>query len=316
MLISIATPPQTHELSGNRVTAERWALRLEELGHEVTIGEAWSGQPCELLVVLHALKSFASLERYREQRPGGWLVVALAGTDLYLNSERSEVTRALELATRIVVLQPAALERLAPDLGRNSAVIYQSFVAAATREPPSSDVFDVCVLAHLREVKDPLLAARAARMLPETSRVVVRHAGAALDPSWAEAARDEQRDNHRYRWLGALSRAEAARLLAHSRLLVLTSRAEGGANVVSEAIVSGVPILSTRIEGSVGLLGADFSGYFEPGDERGLAALLQRAESDGAFRDELRAQVEALQALFTPDRERDTWKALLANLPR
>lgn len=316
MLIRIATPPRTHELSGNRVTAERWALRLEELGHKVTIVEDWRGQACELLIALHALKSFASLERYRAERPGGWLIVALAGTDLYLNSERSELARALELATRIVVLQPAALERLAPELRRKSVVLYQSFVAPASSEPPSSDVFEVCVLAHLREVKDPLLTARAARLLPETSRLVVRHAGAALDPSWAEAARDEERGNPRYRWLGALSRAESAGLLARSRLLVLTSRAEGGANVVSEAIASGIPLLSTRIEGSIGLLGTGFPGYFEPGDERALASLLDRSESDAAFRSELRAHGEALQPLFTPERERESWRALLADLPR
>ncbi len=316
MLITIATPPNAHELSGNRVTAERWARRLEEIGHDVTIREAWSGQACDLLVALHAVKSFVSLQRFREQRPGGWLVVALAGTDLYLTAERPEVKRALDLATRIVVLQPAALERLAPNLRRKSAVVLQSAVAPATREPPASEVFEVCVLAHLRDPKDPLLAARAARLLPATSRVVIRHAGAALDPAWAESARDAQRDNDRYRWLGPLSRAASARLLARSRLLVLTSRAEGGANVISEAIASGVPILSTRIEGSVGLLGLDFPGYFESGDARGLAALLRRAESDDAYRDELRVRVEALQPLFTPERERETWRTLLTGLPR
>jgi putative glycosyltransferase (TIGR04348 family) len=315
-LITIATPPGAHELSGNCVTAERWAQRLEELDHQVTIREAWTGQACDLLIALHAVKSFVSLERFREQRPDSPLVVALAGTDLYLNAGRPEVKRALDLATRIVVLQPAALERLDPDLRRKSAVIYQSAVAPATREAPDSRVFEVCVLAHLRDPKDPLLAARAARLLPATSRVVVSHAGAALGDAWAEAAREEQRDNDRYHWLGPLSRDASAQLLARSRLLVLTSSAEGGANVISEAVASGIPILSTRIEGSVGLLGSDYPGYFEPGDARGLAALLHRAESDDSYRDALLAPVTALQPLFTPDRERETWKALLATLPR
>ncbi len=86
--------------------------------------------------------------------------------------------------------------------------------------------------------------------------------------------------------------------------------------MISEAIVSGVPILSTRIEGSIGLLGSDFPGYFEPGDVRGLADLLGRAELDDPYRDALRARVEVLQPLFTPERERETWRTLLTGLPR
>ena len=54
--------------------------------------------------------------------------------------------------------------------------------------------------------------------------------------------------------------------VARCRLLALTSRLEGGANVVSEAIASGVPVLSSYIAGSVGILGADYPGYFPVGD--------------------------------------------------
>ena len=86
-----------------------------------------------------------------------------------------------------------------------------------------------------------------------------------------------------YRWLGELSREKALRLLSRCRLLALTSEQEGGANVVSEALAASVPVLSSRIAGSVGLLGEDYPGYFPVGDTEALARLLGRAETDADF---------------------------------
>ena len=106
---------------------------------------------------------------------------------------------------------------------------------------------------------------------------MVRHAGAALDQELGEQARKETETNPRYRWLGPLPFERARELLASSRLMVLSSRDEGGANVVSEAIVDGVPVLSTDISGSRGLLGDDYPGYYPVGDDEGLASLLLRA---------------------------------------
>ena len=130
----------------------------------------------------------------------------------------------------------------------------------------------------------------------------------------ADAARQEECTNPRYRWLGLLPRAQAQRLLASSRALVLCSTSEGGANVVSEAIACGVPVLSTRIDGSVGLLGDDYPGYFGVGDESGLAKLLRRLETDDAFLAELRRRCNALAPLFTREAERRAWRDLLLEL--
>jgi glycosyltransferase involved in cell wall biosynthesis len=172
----------------------------------------------------------------------------------------------------------------------------------------------VCVVANLRSVKDPLLAAAAARTLPAKSRIRVLHVGAALDPALQRAAEDEQRANPRYRWVGSLSRRSTLLTIARSRLLVLSSRSEGGANVISEAIVNDVPVLSSRIDGSLGLLGESYAGYFEVGDARGLAQLLQRAESDAAFLRELADACRALRPQFEPARERTAWAELLSEI--
>ena len=312
MNIILVSPAPVTSLSGNRTTAVRWQRLLEELGHSTDLVQSWQCDEAEVLIALHGRKSFDSIRRFHEARPGAPLVVALTGTDLYGDFGRSEeVLRALEMATRVVALQPAALERLPRTVRDKVHVIFQS--AESPPSPPKvvADRFEVSLLSHLREIKDPLLAASATRLLPATSRIVVRHAGADLDPELGRQAREETETNPRYRWLGPLPFDRARDLLGSSRLMVLSSRDEGGANVVSEAIVAGVPLLSTDIPGSKGLLGDDYPGYYPVGDAKGLARLLLRAESEAAYLAELKEHCVRLRPRFAPEGERAAWRELL-----
>ena len=162
--------------------------------------------------------------------------------------------------------------------------------------------FDVCVLSHLRAVKDPLRAAYAARRLPAASRVRVLHAGRALSTAMAARARREMARNPRYRWLGERSHAAALAMIARARVVVLSSRLEGGANVIGEAAVNGVPVLASRVPGNVGLLGARYEGLFPLGDTAALTDLLTRVETDQAFYARLVRSMNALAPLFEPSR--------------
>lgn len=312
MNITVVTPAGAKSLAGNRTTALRWQRLFDQLGHSTTLTRSWQRDQADVLVALHARKSFDSIARFAAERPEAALVVALTGTDLYRDLGRvAEVSRALEVATHVVVLQPAALERLPASVRPKAHVILQS----AERHPPASRAatsdFEVCVLAHLRAIKDPLLVAHATRLLPEASRIVVRHAGAALDEDLGAQADAETEANPRYRWLGPLSFDRARAVLAGSRLLVLSSTDEGGANVVSEAIVAGVPVLSTNIPGSRGLLGDDYAGYYPVGDHEALARLLERAESEASYLAALARQCRRLRPRFAPEAERKAWGALL-----
>src|SRR4029450_6371469 len=107
--------------------------------------------------------------------------------------------------------------------------------------------------------------------------------GRAYTPQWAERAVAEMASNPRYRWRGDVPAATVRRLLARSRAMVISSLSEGGANVISEAVVAGVPVLASRVDGNVGLLGRDYPGYFPVGDTRALARLLERVEGEPAF---------------------------------
>ncbi len=312
MKITLVSPGGATSLGGNRTTAVRWQRLLEELGHSTRLVQSWPSDEADVLIALHARKSFDSIRRFYELRQGAPLVVALTGTDLYRDLDRShEVLRAVEMATRVVALQPAALERLPRAVHDKVHVILQSAEPPPLPSKTLPDRFEVSVLSHLREIKDPLLVAAATRRLPAASRIVVRHAGAALDKRLGEQARKETETNRRYRWLGPLPFDRARELLASSRLLVLSSRDEGGANVVSEAIVAEVPVLSTDIPGSRGLLGDDYPGYYPVGDDKGLANLLLRAESEPAFLAELEEHCARLSPCFTPEAERAAWRGLL-----
>ena len=315
MNITLVSPAPVTSLGGNRTTSVRWQRLLEELGHTTDLVQTWQGDDADVLIALHARKSFELIRRFHEARRGAPLVVALAGTDLYRDLDHGDqVRRALEMATHIVALQPAALDRVPRSLHDKVHVILQS--AEPPPPPPQTfpDQFEVAVLSHLRQIKDPLLAAAATRHLPATSQIVVRHAGAALDQELSEKARKQMQTNPRYRWLGPLPFDRARELLASSHLLVLSSRDEGGANVVSEAIVAGVPVLSTDIPGSRGLLGNDYPGYYPVGDDKDLARLLLRSESEPAYLAQLKEHCARLRPRFTPERERTAWQDLLGSV--
>jgi putative glycosyltransferase (TIGR04348 family) len=319
MNILLVTPAPPRSRKGNRITALRWARLLRQLGHRVVIREEYQGEPCDILIAMHARRSFAAVDAFHREHPGRPVVLALTGTDLYGDIHTHAMARrALEIASRLVLLQPLGIEELPAHLRSRARVIYQSSEATTARRDgrPRRPIFEVCVLGHLRQVKDPFRTALAARQLPGSSRLGILHVGGALTPEMARRARAEALRNPRYRWLGNLPRWKALRVLARSRLLVLTSRLEGGANVISEAIAAGVPVLASHIPGSVGILGPDYPGYFSVGDTAALAALLHRAESDARYYQTLRTRCGRLRPLFTPARERASWRRLLRELDR
>ncbi len=315
MRIQLVTPAPTHSRTGNRVTAVRWARILRRLGHRVGIHQELSGGRCDLLVALHARKSHAAAARFRELHPGRPLVVALTGTDLYRDLPGSpEARRSLAWADRLIVLQSEGLTALEPEMRDKTRVIYQSAQPSAAGLSRSRRTFDICVIGHLRPVKDPLLAARAARLLPPGSRVRVLHAGKALTPEMEAAACDEMAANPRYRWLGERPGWEVRRLLKRCHAMVLSSLLEGGANVVSEAVVAGLAVLASRVSGSVGMLGEDYPGYFAVGAAEELATLIDRCERQPAFLEELTALCGALAPRFDPALEEAAWASLIGEL--
>lgn len=304
MKISLVTPAGAKSRSGNRTTADRWARFLRQMGHEVLIEETWGGGRSDLMIALHTRRSHPSISRYAAGHPDRPLIVVLTGTDLYRDIRFDEDARdSLGLATRVVVLQEAGLAELEPRHRAKARVIYQS-ADPIRPQPKAKTFFDVCVVGNLRAEKDPFRCALAARSLPSTSRIRITHAGKAQSEEFAGRARAMASAEPRYRWLGEVPRWRVRRLLSRAHLLVQSSVMEGGANAVAEALAAGVPVIASRIAGNVGMLGEDYPGYYPVGDEKALALLLERSESDAAFRETLKARCAARRPWTLPERER------------
>jgi putative glycosyltransferase (TIGR04348 family) len=311
MKIALVTPAGPGTRNGNRHTALRWAAFLRQAGHRVSVSVAWSPEtPADAMLALHARRSHASIKGFPREKP---LVLALTGTDVYRDiHESAEARESLELADRLIVLQPKAAEELPARLRRKVGVVVQSS-STRLRQRAVKGGFRVCVIGHLRAEKDPLRILSALEFIPPSLPLQVIHLGAALDPALVPKTTDP-----RYRWLGSVSHARALRWLASSHAMVISSRMEGGANVVCEALRIGVPVLASRISGNVGLLGAGYRGYFPVGDERALARLLTRAAGDRKFYANLKAQIAPLRSTVASQAEKRALLAVMASpgLPR
>ncbi|MEH6823041.1 MAG: selenoneine biosynthesis selenosugar synthase SenB [Motiliproteus sp.] len=315
MRIILITPAVAHSKAGNRATATRWARILRSLGHRVAVATHYEGQNADLMIALHAWRSAGAIKQFADHYPDRPLIVALTGTDAYrfIHSHPDTTLTSIQLADQLVGLHDLIGNTLPEDQRHKINVIYQSAEPTPKRRPYQR-YFHVAVLGHLRAEKDPMRPALAARKLPEKSRIHIHHYGKAHAPEWADEARAEMAINPRYTWHGEIAHHQIRRVYQRTNLLVLPSRMEGGANVISEAIVAGVPVVASDIDGSVGLLGADYGGYYPVGDESALSDLLVRVESDRAFYQQLEQACLARQARFTSEGETQAWAHLLSRL--
>ena len=112
----------------------RWARILRQLGHRVAVQEEYDGAACDVLIALHARRSFDSAARFRKRHPQLPLIVALTGTDLYEDLRTDPKARvSVELAARLVLLQPLGIKELPRRLRHKARVIYQSTEAPRVR---------------------------------------------------------------------------------------------------------------------------------------------------------------------------------------
>ncbi|GCL63316.1 selenoneine biosynthesis selenosugar synthase SenB [Pseudaquabacterium pictum] len=310
----IVTPALADANNGNWQTARRWRQMLAP-AYRVRLAAAWDGGDDDLMVALHARRSAPSVAAWRAAQPRRPLLLVLTGTDLYRDIHAdADARRSLQTADALVVLNALGARSLPADLQARCHVVLQSCPARQPLPAKPQRHLRALMVGHLRDEKDPLTYLRAAARLAGRADIRLDHIGGALDPALGAQARALAAAQPSYRWLGALPHAATRRRIQQAHLLVHPSRMEGGAHVVIEALRSGTPVLASRIDGNLGLLGADWPGLFDPGDDAALAALLQRTRDDAAMLPALAERAAQRAPLFAPAAEAATLQALVAGL--
>jgi len=300
--VVIVSPALADANNGNWQTAQRWARLLAGHYRSSIVAQWRPGEHTDAvaLLALHARRSADSVAAWAQAHPRRGLAVVLTGTDLYRDIQTdASAQRSLALAQQLVVLQPLGMQALPQALHDKTRVIFQS---TSTRRALNKTTrhLRVVMVGHLREEKSPQTLMQAADLLRHRADIRIDHIGDALDLALAHLARQTM----------AIQRAH---------LLLHTSRMEGGAHVLMEAICSGTPVLASRIDGNLGLLGEDYAGIFEVGDAQGLADLLLAChprQSNHSLVAHLHHQCALRASLFEPQAERaalhrwvqDLWK--------
>ena len=266
-----------------------------------------------LMIALHARRSAPAISAWKRAH-GRPLLLVLTGTDLYRDIDSNGAAQtSLELADALVVLNLLGPQRLALAMQAKCRVLLQS---CSQRKPMAKTGrhLRALMVGHLRDEKDPQTYFEAARQLAGRGDILLDHIGAALDPALGAQATALAAALPHYRWLGGRPHAEVRQRIQAAHVLVHASRIEGGAHVVIEALRSGTPVLASRIDGNLGLLGSGYSGCFEAGDAGALATLLQQARDDADMLTALQAQCDARSPLFAPEAEAEALRRLVAQL--
>ena len=312
----LVTPYPAQANNGNWRTASRWARLLRDRYRVIVQARPDPEQlrSAACLIALHARRAHATVCAWHERFPDRHIVVVLTGTDLYRDlPDDPDACESLALADRLVILQDDGVRMLPRAYRQKTRVVYQSARALRPARKPATRLNCVMV-GHLRDEKDPLTVLRAWKRLPADAAMRLTHIGDALDPDLGTKARDFERFEPRYRWLGGKPHAWTRQAIRRAHLLLIPSRMEGGANVIVEAITASTPVLASRISGNIGMLGPDYAGYYPVGDDRAMARLLLRCAQQPAFLRQLAAQCRERRGLFNPEHERAALLALVREL--
>lgn len=315
----IVTPATRASNNGNWQTAVRWARMLAD-GYRVRVLDAWRGEAGDALIALHARRSAPSIAAWTGAHPQRPPAVVLTGTDLYRDIHSDPAAqRSLDIAGILVTLQDRGPLALPETFRGRTRVIYQSATMRKSA-PKTRRHLRVVAAGHLREEKAPDIVFAAARRLSPGEGILIDHLGAALDPRFGKAARATMAACAHYRWLGALDHDTTRRRIQRAHLLLHPSRLEGGAHVIMEAACSGTPVLASRMDGNLGMLGESYDGYFAPDNVDELVKRLHAARAAQAQRhgwlDRLTRQCEQRACLFEPRREAAALHRLAIDLLR
>ena len=315
MNILILYPDNKNVITGNLCSALQYQKILQGLGYSVDVDFKYTGQRAEVLIAINAAKKNSEIIEFKARNSNAKIVSVLSGTDIYPEPLEKTI-ESMKLSNALVALQPDGLLKV-PECHRGKTfLIYQSVESIINVSSPMEHIseFRVTLIANIRSVKDPLVAPNACKLLSISSKIKIIHIGYCLERNLGVILSKESESNERYNWIGGLNELDTRETLSQSDVLLITSIDEGAGRVVGEAIELGVPIISTRNSGVLGLLGDNYEGYYPVSDSNLLSKMLMRAESDPNFLQSLYEQCQSKAHLFSPEVEKQSWSQLISKI--
>ncbi len=313
--VLIHSPYPRQKSQGNAVTALRMKNMLTAEGLRVAIHERGDFPlEAQCLIALNARKSAEEIFAFCERQPASAVVALLTGTDVNhpeMEDSCSSTIRALHRSDAIVALHDGFAHRIPDVLLAKTQAIYPSVKIPDTVKHLPTDEREVVIAGNFRDEKNPNLLMRGVSEL--VGEAIQFHAyGAGGNYQEALENMGNKYDNF---WLHGVQDHEVvlARMQSAS-VLLNTSTEEGGANAICEAVAIGLPVIASRIDGNVGMLGQDYAGFFTSDDVDDLAKLLRRVFTEKGLYKLLKQQVSERAELFSYQREAAEWVGLVEKM--
>lgn len=272
----IAVPEKLRALRGYRRDSRLIAGKLDELQPDLV--HAWGTEDCYGLAAIRSGREFllsmqGILSEYVRRTRMHPLVHLQAAMERWILAKARHLSAESNWGCDL-------LRRRAPH-----ATVYQVeygvqdlFFDVEWRPDPKAPVAIFVGTPDSRKGPQDAVAAFAMSALRDAELWIVGDRGSSF------ASRLERHSTANVRWLGRRSTAETASLMAQAWCLVLPTRADTSPNVVKEARVIGLPVVTTPHGGQTDYIVDGETGWLvEPGDVITLAARLEKLL--GSFRE-------------------------------
>ena len=313
--VLIHSPYPRQKSQGNAVTALRMKNLLAEGGLSVAIHER-GDSPIEAkcLIALNARKSAAEIFAFQERQSASVVVALLTGTDVNhpeMEDPCSDTIKALHQSDVIVSLHGGFSHRIPDELLGKTTVIYPSVrIPDTVRHFPTSER-EVVIAGNFRDEKNPNLLIQAVGELVGESITFHAYGDGGSYQELLEKTADDYDD---FKLHGVQDHEVLLTKMQSASVLLNTSIEEGGANAICEAVAIGLPVVASKIDGNIGMLGQDYAGFFTSGDVGELAKLLRRIFAEKELYELLKQQVSKRAELFSYEREAAEWVALVQKI--
>lgn len=335
--VLLVTPYQKQQ-RGNSVTSQRLQKGLSQLGYEVDLlaldsSYGWSKAAdrlskggYQLLHILHA----ASVDDVLRRLPTAAelpLILTTTGTDINIDlfgSQRSKIEKALTLAARVVVFNPAfvpILTSVIPSVVDKLRIISQGVdlpdypVWSPSRLRCQEDDIIAVLPSGIRPVKRiewALKAMETAAVYQTQLHLLV--VGPVIDSHYAQNVLRHIEYLPRTAYLGEIDHKEIAGLYKAADLVLNTSLVEGQPQAALEGMSVGLPAIMSAVTGNLNIMTPGKEGFYVDSPQELAQAMLSLADSPSLRRQMGTAAASLVKMHFSTSAEWGQYRTLYQEL--